>query len=91
MLSLFNLPCAGFCEMSELLTVPRVLIGNRQLLPGATPMSPVEFSPQSASVIDVEQSEAARTKDTGIKPVASAMSAKATTLYDRVVDFRVFM
>ena len=54
-------------------------------------MSPVEFSPQSASVIDVEQSEAARTKDTDIKLVASAMSAKATTLDDRVVDFLVFM
>ncbi len=54
-------------------------------------MSPVEFSPQSASVIDVEQSEAARTKGTGIKPAASAMSAKATTLDDHVVDFLVFM
>jgi hypothetical protein len=91
MLSFFNLPCAGFCEMSELLTVPLTLIGNRQLPPGATPMSPVEFSPQSASVIEVEQSEAARTKDTGIKPAASAMSAKATALDDPVVDFLIFM
>jgi len=33
MLSFFNLPCAGFCEMSEALTVPRILIGNWQLPP----------------------------------------------------------
>jgi hypothetical protein len=91
MLSLFNLPCAGFCETSELLTVPRILIGNRQLLPGATPMSPVEFSPQSASVIDVEQSEAARTKDTGSKPVTSTASDKATTLYNHVANLLVFI
>jgi hypothetical protein len=90
-LSLFNLPCAGFCETSELLTVPRILIGNRQLLPGATPMSPVEFSPQSARVIDVEHSEAARTKDTGSRPVTSAMSAKTTNLYNHVVNLLVFM
>ena len=91
MLSLFKLPWAGFCEMPELLTVPRILIGSRQLPPGLTSMSPVEFSPQSASVINVEQSEAARTKDTGIEPVASTISAKATTLDNRVVDFFVFM
>ena len=77
--------------MFELLTVPRILIGNRQLLPGATSMSAVEFSPQSANVIDVEQSEAARAKDTGIKLVISKMSAKATTLDDRVAGFLVFM
>jgi hypothetical protein len=67
------------------------LIGSRQLLPGATSMSAVEFSPQSANVIDVEQSEAARAGDAGIKPVASAMSAKATTLDNHVVDLLVFM
>ena len=77
--------------MSELLRVPRILIGKRQLLPAATPMSPVEFSPQSAKVIDVEQSEAARTKDTGIKPVASTTSTKATTLHDHVADLLAFM
>jgi hypothetical protein len=54
-------------------------------------MSPVEFSPQSAKVIDVEQSEAARTKDTGIKPVASTTSTKATTLHDHVADLLAFM
>jgi hypothetical protein len=52
-------------------------------------MSPVEFSPQSASVIDVEQSEAART--TGSGPVTSTISAKATILYDRVVNLLAFM
>jgi hypothetical protein len=91
MLSLFNLPCSGFCEMSELLTVPRILIGNRQLPPDATSMSPVEFSPQSASVADIEQSEAARAKDTDIKLGAPTISAKAATLDNRIVDFLVFM
>jgi hypothetical protein len=91
MLSFFNLPCAGFCEMSELLTVPWILIGNRQLFPGVASMSPVEFSPQSANVINAEQSEAARAKGTGIEPVASTISAKATTLDKRVIDFLIFM
>jgi len=91
MLSLFNLPCAGFCEMSELLTVPCILIGNRQLPPATTSTSLVELSPQSASVADIEQSEAARAKDTGIKLVAPTISAKAATLDDRIVDFLFFM
>ena len=91
MLSLFNLPCTGFCEMSELLTVPRILIGNRQLPPDTTSMLMVELSPQSASVADIEQSEAARAKDTGIKLVAPTISAKAATLDNRIVDFLVFM
>jgi hypothetical protein len=54
-------------------------------------MSPVEFSPQSASVTDLEQSEAARAKDTDIKLVAPTISAKAVTLDNRIVDFLVFM
>jgi hypothetical protein len=54
-------------------------------------MSLVELSPQSASVADIEQSEAARAKDTGIEPVASTINAKATTFDNRVVDFLVFM
>jgi hypothetical protein len=91
MLSLFNLPCAGFCEMSELLTVPRILIGNWQLPPDATSMKPVEFSPQSASSTNIGQSEAARAKDTDIKFVAATISAKAATLDNRIVDFLVFM
>jgi hypothetical protein len=59
MVSLFNLPCTGFCEMPELLTVPCILIGKRQLPPDTTSMLMVELSPQSASVADIEQSEAA--------------------------------
>jgi hypothetical protein len=90
-LSFFNFPWTGFCEMSELLTVPCILIGNRQLCPDTTSMSLVELSPQSASVADIEQSEAARAKDTGIEPVASTINAKATTFDNRVVDFLVFM
>jgi hypothetical protein len=91
MLSLFNLPCAGFCEMSELLTVPGILIGNWQLPPDTTSMSLVEFSPQSASVADIEQSEAARANDADIKLGAPTISAKAATLDDRMVDFLAFM
>jgi hypothetical protein len=90
MLSLFNLPCAGFCEMSEPFTVPRILIGNRQLPPDATSMSAVEFSPQSASVTDIEQSEAARAKDTDVELGAPTKNAKAATLDNRIPDF-VFM
>src|SRR6267142_2227108 len=85
MLSFFNLPCTGFCKMSELLTVPRILIGNRQLPPDATLMSPVEFSPQSASATNVGQSEAASARDTDIEPVAPTISAKAATLENRIV------
>jgi hypothetical protein len=91
MLSLFNLPCTGFCEMSELLTVPCILIGNRQLPPDTRSMSLVEFSPQSASVADIEQSEAARANDTDIMFGAATISAKAATLDNRMVDFLVFM
>jgi hypothetical protein len=77
--------------MSELFTVPRILIGNRQLAPGATLMSPVEFSPQSASATKVGQSEAASTGDTDIEPVAPTISVKAARLDNRMVDFPVFM
>jgi hypothetical protein len=52
-------------------------------------MSAVEFSPQSAGVINVEQSEAARAKDTDIG--ATAISAKAATRHNRMVDFLVFI
>src|SRR5438552_12722586 len=91
MLSLFNLPCDGFCKTSELLTVPRILIGNRQLAPDATSMSPVELSPQSASVTDVEQSEAASAGGTDIEPVTAAISAKAVIFDNRIAGLRVFM
>jgi hypothetical protein len=89
-LSFFNFPWTGFCEMPELLTVPGILIGNRQLCPDTTSMSWVELSPQSASVPDIEQSEAARAKDTG-EPVASTISAKATTSDSRLIDFLISM
>src|SRR5216684_7599827 len=90
MLSFFNLPCTGFCKMSEPLTVPRILIGNWQLPPDVTLMSPVEFSPQSASSANVGQSEAASAKDTDMKLVAPTISAKAATFDKRIVDFLVF-
>jgi hypothetical protein len=51
----------------------------------------VEFSPQSASDTDVEQSEAARAKDTDIELAASTIRANAATLDNRIVDFLVFM
>src|SRR5882757_2459615 len=89
-LSFFSLPCAGFCRMSELLTVPRIVIGNRQLCPDATLMSPVGFSPQFASSTNFEQSEAASAGDADIEPVAPTISAKAATLDNRMVELLVF-
>jgi hypothetical protein len=49
-------------------------------------MSPLEFSPQSASSTNFEQSEAASAKDTDIEPVAPTISANAATLENRIVD-----
>jgi len=86
-LSFFNLPCSGFCKMSELLTVPRFVIGNRQLPPDATLMSAVEFWPQSASSANFGQSETASAGDTKIEPVAPTINANAATLDNRMVDF----
>ncbi|MEH2520719.1 hypothetical protein V1279_006292 [Bradyrhizobium sp. AZCC 1610] len=54
-------------------------------------MSPVEFSPQSASSANFGQSEAANAKDADIEPVAPTPSAKAATLDNRIVDFLVLM
>src|ERR1700757_2034824 len=76
--------------MSEL-TVPRIVIGNRQLPPDATLMSAVEFWPQSASSVNFGQSEAASVGDTDIEPVAPTISAKAATLDNRIVDFLIFV
>jgi hypothetical protein len=73
--------------MPELLTVPFILIGNWQLPPGATVRSPVEFSPQSANVTDIGQSEAARAKEDAI--LATPTNTKAATLDIRIVDFLV--
>jgi hypothetical protein len=80
--------------MSEPLTVPRFRIGNRQVSPDATLMSLVEFSPQSASSANVEQSEAARAGDTDaedIEPTAPTISAKAVNSDNRIVGFLVSM
>jgi hypothetical protein len=48
-------------------------------------MFAIEFSPQSASVINVEQSEGARAKDADVG--ATTISAKAAILYNRVIDW----
>jgi hypothetical protein len=77
--------------MSEPVTVPRILIGSWQLAPDATSISPLEFSPQSASVADIEQSEAARAKDTDIKLAVPAASATAATLDNSMVDLLVLV
>ena len=52
-------------------------------------MSAVEFSPQSAGVLNVEQSEAARAKETDIG--GTKIAASATTLHNRMVEFPVFI
>jgi len=54
-------------------------------------MSLVELSPQSASVADIEQFEAARANDADIKLGAPTISAKAATLDNRIVGFLLFM
>jgi hypothetical protein len=77
--------------MSELLTVPRILIGNRQLCPDLTWMYSVELSPQSASVPEIEHSEVALAKDTDVRFGAPTISANAATLDNRIVDFLVFI
>src|SRR6185312_843918 len=76
--------------MSELVTVPRIVIGNRQLCPEATLMSPVEFSPQSASSTNFGQSEAASAGGGEIEPMAPAISAKIATLDNRMLELLVF-
>src|SRR3954470_24139383 len=91
MLSFLNLPCTGFCEISEPLTEPRILTGNKQLPPDAMTIEPVEFAPQSASVINAEQSEAARAKDRRVKLVTPTTRTKAATLDNRIVDFPLFL
>src|SRR5258708_32568920 len=92
-LTRFSLPYVGFCEMAESVTVPRMPIGNRQLPPALTSMAPAEFSPQSASVADIEHSgaDAARAKDGGRKLAASTISAKAATLEARAARILVLM
>src|SRR6185369_10839194 len=53
-------------------------------------MSPVEFSPQSASSTNSGQSEAASAGGADIEAVAPTISAKAATLDNRMVDFPRF-
>jgi hypothetical protein len=67
MLSFFSLPRLGFCEISVLLIVPGNLIGNWQLSLGATVIDPFDFSPQFASVTDIEHSDAANARFAGAK------------------------
>ena len=55
----------------------------------ATLMSPVEFSPQSASSSNFGQSAAAIAGDADIEPAAPTTIAKATTLNNCMVDFLV--
>jgi len=52
-------------------------------------MEPVAFSPQSASVTDIEQSEAARAKDMDVRFGTPTISAKAATFDNRMADFLV--
>ena len=59
--------------------------------PDAISMSPVAFSPQFATVVDAEQSEAAHAKDTDIQFVAATTSAKAATVDKRNVEILVFI
>src|ERR1700754_3993398 len=75
--------------MSELFTVPRIVIGNRQLVPDATLMSPVEFSPQSASSASLGQSEAAGAADADIEPVTPTASARTATVNNRIIDLLI--
>jgi hypothetical protein len=75
----FSLPRLGFFEISELLIVPGNLIGNWQVSLGAMVMSPVDFSPQLASVADIEQSDAASAKDADTKHVAPTTIESAAT------------
>src|SRR3954462_5041424 len=84
MLSFLSLPWDGFCWISELLVVPRRVIGKVQLSPDATLMSPVEFSPQSASSIDLEHSGAASAIETDVGLEAPAISARAARLDTRI-------
>jgi hypothetical protein len=75
--------------MSEPLTVPRILIGNWQLPPDVRSMSAVEFSPQSASVPEIEHSETAAARDTDSRLGQLAMSANAATFDNCIIGFSV--
>lgn len=70
--------------------MPRIPIGIWQLWPEATSISPLEFSPQSANVIDIEHSGTGCAEDAGVTFNAK-MSARAATPDVRVVTIFVFM
>jgi len=76
----FSLPRLGFCEISELLIAPGNLIGNWQVSLGAMAMDPVAFSPQLASVTDMEHSDpdAATAKGTGARHAVPTTMMVAT-------------
>src|SRR5882757_2154007 len=90
-LSFFSLPCAGFCEIAESVTVPRIPTGSRQASPDLTSMSAVEFSPQSASVTDIEHSDGAGAADAGIKPGGPTTSTSVASFEKRVIRILVLM
>ena len=89
MLTFFSLPRLGFCEISELLIVPDNLIGNWQLSLGAMVMEPVGFSPQLASVTDIEHSEVASAKGAVAKQAAptTIMMIATEKLFMPIVPF----
>ncbi|WGR95428.1 hypothetical protein MTX26_06215 [Bradyrhizobium sp. ISRA443] len=72
--------------MAESVTVPRIWIGNRQASPDVTSMSPLEFSPQFASVTDIEHSEGAGAEDAGMKLAASTTRPTAATFGSRALN-----
>ena len=80
----FTFPRLGFLETSELLMVPDNLSGNWQLSLGARAMWAVDFSPQLASVADIEQSDAASAKDAG-------PTQRAPRTIERVATDKAFM
>ena len=71
--------------------MPRMGIGNRQLSPDATLMSPVEFSPQSANPTSFGHSGAASAEDADIELDAPTIITKPATLDNRIVDFLALM
>ena len=71
--------------------MPRIPIGIWQLWPEATSISPLEFSPQSANVIDIEHSGTGCAEDAGVTLDAAKMNAEAAAVDNRVVTILVFM
>src|SRR4051794_31271270 len=78
--------CAGLCKIWALLAAPGNGIGKVQLSPDATLMSAVEFSPQSASSIDLEHSGAANALETYVGLEAPAINATTARLDSRITS-----